>query len=150
MGLVLELEESTFSGYIDDGTVYTAKIRDVSLLEKRYKDDDGNPVKKIGFRFQLNSEDDHDGEDLRGETSTRFVNHPDCRLFSWAEAILGMHLPPKYRLNTDDLVDRDCRVMVGKREYEKDGETKYHNFVRDVIPTRQAMASLTAAEQEPF
>lgn len=150
MGLVLELEESTFSGYIDDGTIYGAKIRDVRLVEKPYKDADGKPVKKIVFRFQLATDDDHDGEDLYGETSTRFVNHPDCRLFAWSEAILGMRLPPKYRLNTDDLIDRDCRVMVGKREYEKDGMTKQHNSVRDVIPSRQAMADLTAAEADPF
>lgn len=151
MGLSLELEESDFAGYIEDGAMYTAQVRNIKLVEKPYKDDDGNPVKKIEFKFQLVSEDAHDGDDLWGETSTKFVLHPECKLKNWAEAILGQHLPAKFRLDTDDLLDRQCRIMVGKREYEKDGEKKTRNFVRDVIPTREAMTAMKAVEaDEPF
>src|SRR5215471_15560180 len=111
--MILELEEPNFAGFIDDGTVYPAKVRDVRLTTRNYNDRvTGEPkeTKRITFRFELVADDDHDGTDLYGETSTKFVSHVDCRIYSWAQAILGMHLPPKYRLDTDDLVDRDCRV----------------------------------------
>lgn len=146
MGLTLVLEESDFAGYIDDGEMFTATVRNVKLKEKPYKDDDGNPVKKVEFKFQIIDDGPQDGVDIWGETSTRFNTHPACRLLNWSEAILGRRLPPQYQLDTDDLYDQQCRILVGKQEWEKDGETKFRNFVRDVIPTRESMAAMTAAE----
>jgi hypothetical protein len=74
----------------------------------------------------------------------------NCRLKTWAEAILGQRLPPHYRLDTDMLLDKECRVMVGKRDYEKDGQVKSANFVSEVHPSRANVEALAVADAEPF
>lgn len=74
----------------------------------------------------------------------------NCRLKTWAEAILGQRLPPHYRLDTDMLLDRECRVMIGKRDYEKDGQLKSANFVSEVHPSRENVQALAAADADPF
>lgn len=152
MGIILQLEESDFAGFIDDGQPYGATVVGVRLRDKPYKDDAGNTVKKIEFHFKLVADDGHDGQDIWGETSTKFNSHPQCRLRAWSESILGMPLPPRFELDTDMLVDRRCIVVVGKKTYEKDGETKNRNFVREVLPTRENAKAIAAALEieEPF
>lgn len=81
--------------------------------------------------------------------ANRIATH-NCRLKQWSEAILGMHLTPHFRLDTDMLLDRHCFVVVGKKEYQKDGETKFHNFVRDVQPTTANAKALAERIDEPF
>lgn len=151
MGMILELEESEFAGWIDDGVRYAATVAGIRLREKPFKDDAGQPIKRIEFHFKLIADDGHDGQDIWGDTSTRFNSHPECRLKNWSESILGLRLPPHYRLDTDSLLDRHCFVVIGRKEWQKEGETKIRNFVRDVQPTTanaQALAASTA--DEPF
>lgn len=142
MGIVFELEESDFAGFIDDGEIYLAQVVNIRLVDKPYTDDDGNKVKRVEFKFRLIADDAHDGADMWGDTSTKFVKNPGCRLFTWAEALLGQQLPARYRLDTDILLDRQCRVVVGKKEWEKDGQARQRNYVRDVMPTREAMKTM--------
>jgi hypothetical protein len=150
VGLIFELEESDFAGYIEDGEIYNAQLVQTNMRERNFPSEP-QPVKRVGWKFRIESDDPHDGQDIWGETSTKFVNHPGCKLKSWAEALLGQDLPAGYRLDVDTLLDRHCRVIVGKREYEKEGETKTHNFVREVHPTRENMAAMAQAEPaEPF
>lgn len=153
MGLSLELEESDFKEHIDDGIVYVARVLGIKLKEKPYKDDDGNPVKKVEWKFKIISDDDQNDREIWGETSTKFVDHPDCKLKNWSEAALGRILPVGYRIDTDDCLDRDVRIRVGLREYTKDGQDKKHNFVADVLPTRENVEKMKAqidADDEPF
>ena len=147
MGLILELEESDFVGYIDDGAVYTAMVVGIKVSDRTWTDPDGNVVKFLEWKFTLVTDDKFDGRDVWGRTTTKFTTNPNCKLYVWAEAILGIHLPPRYRLDTDDLLDRQCRVEIAREEYEKDGTTRETNKVRAVLP---AIGSLIAAEPEPF
>lgn len=74
-----ELEESSFSGYMDDDTIVTAVVSAVKIQEKPYVDDDGTKVKKVVFKFAVDEpNNDHDGQTVYGETPMRFNNHPDC------------------------------------------------------------------------
>ena len=156
MGLSLELEESDFSGYIDDDEIFPATLVEVKLVEKPFVDDKtGEKVKKISFKFRLDAEGDpHDGDFKWGETGTRFNTHPDCRLKNWAEAILGRELVKGYQLDTDDLLDQKCRVVIGRREYDKDGQTKIHNSVKDLMPSAENMQAFANQDRlddpEPF
>lgn len=146
-----ELEESDFAGYIDDDTIFEANLVGVRQVEKPFTDDDGNKVNKVEFKFTLIDPDGNfDGTPQWGETPTRFNSHPDCRLRNWASAILGTELPIGYRLDTDVLLGNTCRVVIGLREYEKDGATKKRNSVKDVIPSREAMARMASPDEEPF
>lgn len=152
MGTTFELEESDFAGYIEDDEIYAATVAKVKVVEKPYDDDDGNKVKKVEFKVVLRDDSGvQDGTNLWGETSTKFNTHPDCRLRNWACAVMGTDLPVGYRLDTDVLEGQDVRVVVGLKEYTKDGQTKQRNFVKDIMPSPEAMDRMAAGQdQEPF
>jgi hypothetical protein len=145
MGLSFELEESDFAGYVEEGTQFTAKVSTIKLQEKPYKDDDGNPVKKLVFKFTVVDPDsDHDQQDFYGETSTKYNTHPKCKLHSWSCAILGRTLPSGYKLDTDDLLDQFATIVLGYETYVKNGVDNERNFVRDVLPLSGSL------DEEPF
>lgn len=152
MGIIYEVEESGFTGFIEDGEYFNARVVDVDLVTKPFIDEKTNqPVKKFSFKFKLMTEDEHDGSFIWGETAARITNHPDNRFRMWAEAITGHRIPATYKGNTDDLMDRDCRVVVGKSVKERDGQEKIRNFVREVHPTKENAARLAAEDtDEPF
>jgi hypothetical protein len=89
-----------------------------------------------------------------GETPTRFNTHPECKLRNWAQSILGQELPPGYRLDTDVLQDAETRAIIGYKEYTKgDGTLGKRNFIKDLMPTSEAIAASTSAPafaEEPF
>lgn len=152
MGIILEVEESGFTGFIEDGEIYNARIVSIELKEKPFKDErTGEPVKKFEFKFKISSDDEHDTQFIWGEAGTRITDHPENRLRNWAEAILGTRLPVHYKFNTDDLVDRDCRIIVGKKVTNSAQGEKTRNWVREVHPTKEAAARLAASvPDEPF
>lgn len=147
-----EMEESSFAGYMPDDHIVTAVVSSVKVETKKYTDDDGQAVKKVVFKFAVDEPgSDWDGQTVYGETPVRFNNHPDCKLANWTREILASELPVGYRLDTDVLVSQRCRIVVGLRSYEKDGETKQINFIKDVMRTREAFASAGAGPvEEPF
>lgn len=154
MGIILEVEESGFTGFVEDGEILNARVATVELKTKPFTDEKtGEPVKKFEFKFRVDDPSgDHDGQFLWGETSTKLTDHPENRLHNWAEALLGQRLPPHYKLNTDDLQDRDCRIIVGKTvKPNAQGVEKTRNFVREVHPTKENAARLAADDtEEPF
>lgn len=158
-----ELEESDFAGYIPDGSIKLARVVGVKVAEKPFKDDDGKPVHKVEFKFAIiDPTGDFDGQNIWGETGTKFNTHPDCKLRNWSAAILGTELPVGYTLDTDLLMGHECRIAIELYEYEDKkaapdpdtGEkpTKQRNRVIDVFPTADAMASMSGAAsgEEPF
>lgn len=152
MGEILELApDDGSSSTIPEDEVLRARVTAVKVVEKPFTNDDGTKAKKVEFRFSIyNPNGAFDRRPIRGETPTTFNSHPDCRLRGWATALLGMELPVGYKLDLDDLVDHECRIVVGLREYEKDGQKKEWNFVRDVMPTKETMSVMSQADEEPF
>ena len=54
MGIILELEESDFAGYIEDGEVYNATVRAIRQRETKLVDERTNEkVQRIEFTFKL-------------------------------------------------------------------------------------------------
>jgi hypothetical protein len=149
-----DLEESDFAGYIDDGEVYDAQVVSIRKVKKGYTDrETGEAVWRTLWRFKLISDDAHDGHDIYGETGVKLTPHPNCVFFNWVEAALGMNLPKGYHLKASTLTDRRCRVEIAKEDYMRDGQQKFHNKVRGVIPTREAMASMASQSEladDPF
>jgi hypothetical protein len=143
---------------IPDGTWVDAVVSKVEEQTKPFNDDDGNPVKKVVFTFDF----EYNGEERKtwGETSTKFVFHPGCKLRSWAQEILAADLPEEFVLNTDHLVGEKCQVRVGLRSWEagsKDGrswDAGSRNFADDVKRAgSQAVAPAsvqTAVKDEPY
>jgi hypothetical protein len=149
-----ELEESTFAGYLPEDDIKTAEVISVKLEEKPYTDDDGNKVKKVVFKFGIIDPDGtHDGTNVWGETPPRFNTHPDCKLRNWSSAILGSVLPVGYKLETDLLVGKECRIVLRLKEYpDKDNpdRIKQVNQVKDVMPTSDNMDRMANPDEEPF
>lgn len=149
MGLTFKMEEPADSpaAFIDDGEIFTARLVGNNEKKRNFPSEPA-PVTRVGWKFQIESDDDHNGRYVWGETGDKLVPHPECRLKMWSEALLGHLIPAGYELELDNLLEHRCRIIVGKREYEKDGETRYANFVREVHPTREAMQTLY--QEEPF
>jgi hypothetical protein len=150
MGMVLEAEESDFQGYLKDNEIFPASV--VSVKKVSRKNRDGEEYDKLTFKFKIQQPDDpHDGQEVYGDTSTKFVTHPGCKLYDWAGKILGKRIPAGYRLDTDQLLDQQCRIVVGYETYtDKDGRDRERNWVRDIMPTRENMAALAEENEEPF
>jgi hypothetical protein len=140
---VYELEESTWEPIPDD-TVLNAEITEIKETTKNFGDGD---VPRVEFKFIVREAgSDFDARKLWGDTPKTFTTDPRCRLRVWAQEILGQQLPEKFKLDTDQLVGLMCRIVVGLRTYEKNGETISKNFVTDVMRTK---ADGTTYE-EPF
>jgi hypothetical protein len=144
---------------IPEGTWVDAEVLKVDEVEKPYKDDDGNPVKKVEFTFGFSWE----GEDRKawGETSTKFVYHPGCKLRNWAQEILSAELPEEFVLNTDHLEGGKCQVRLAVRSWDagskgdKTWAAGSKNYVDDVKrigngAVAAAPAPAAAAYDDPF
>lgn len=138
-----EPQESAEFTVLQDEDVFHANL--VSLTTKVKKSYTSNEeYTRLNWKFRIDEPDqDVDGRVIYGETSEAFVAHPECKFYSWAQAVMGVEFPPGFNINTDDLIDMQCRIVVGAREYEKDGETRVYNFVKDVMPSRRG-GSLTS------
>lgn len=146
---ILTMEESNYAGPIPEDTVLPAKVTAITQKKKPFKDDDGNDIWRMEFSFTVEDPNsDFDGTRLWGDTSTTFNNHPDCKLRAWAQEILATQLDAGFVLDTDILVGQRCRIVVGVKEYQKDGQTKTRNFVRDVM--RPSGGGIAATDEEPF
>lgn len=146
---VYELEESNYAGPIPDGTKVHAEV--VSISTKTRKNREGEEYSRLLFKFVIQDPDSGwDTQNVYGETSTLFTTNPDCKLRNWAQEIMGVdELPAKFRLDTDVLVGLDCYVVVGSRDYEKDGEQKTANFIKDVQRTGNGSGG-GSVDEEPF
>ncbi len=121
---------------IPGGTWVDATVVKVAEETKPFKDDDGNEITKVAFTFEFQ----YGGQDRKawGETSTKFVFHPNCKLRNWSQEILATDLPEEFVLNTDHLVGEKCQVLIGYREWEagsKNGRSwaaGWKNFAEDV------------------
>lgn len=144
-----ELEESNYNGPIPEDTKLHAEVVSVATRKKK-NGQTGEEYERVNFKFVVADPDSpwHE-QTLYGDTPTTFNTHPDCRLRNWSQEIMGVEeLPAKFRLDTDVLEGLDCYVIVGAREYEKDGEKKTANWVKDVQRTNSS--STAGPDEEPF
>lgn len=160
MGITFELEDSGFKGFIPDGEICPARVLSVESKKQRFTDKEtGEDVYKVEFKFEI-TDGPYEGVQLWGKTGTKYNNHPYCKLYIWSQAILGFELPIDFRLDTDDLLDKDCRIVVHLDQYKDKttGVEKERNEVTDVMPSRSNMENFSAAslgapasqDEEPF
>jgi hypothetical protein len=115
-------------------TIFPAKIVKVEEIERTIN---GEPAKKIRFKAKISAPGtDWDNFHYNGEVFARLTEHPDNQFRVWVESLLGHELPVGYDLDTEKLVDLNCRVAIGYREYKKDGKDRWANFISDVLPAR--------------
>lgn len=118
---------------IPEDTVLVATLVNISKREKTNKDNE--KYTRLNWRFRINDpESAWDGQSIYGETSTSFVRHADCKFYAWAQMVMGFEFPSGFDIETDDLVEKECRIVTGRREYTSEGEPRVYVYVEDVMP----------------
>ena len=89
MGMQMTVEDSKGGGLVPHETILPAKVKEVKKEKQNFADEDGQVIYKMVFQFEINDPSSRfDGDYKWGRTSVKFTAHPDCKLFSWSQAIL--------------------------------------------------------------
>lgn len=143
---------------IPNDSVVDAVVHGVKKIEKPFKDrETGEPIFRIEFQFKVTG-GQFDGRVVKGDTSTAFVKHPECKLFMWIQEILGQELPDNFELDTDLLIGKPVKIQVKAEEKERrDGNgTWWLQQVKDVLKSDQTIAAAQQGsafndfDDEPF
>lgn len=174
MGDTLVLEESTGSEdfeLIPEDTILEAKVTKIAKETTKMIDETtGDPVQQYVFTFAILDSPYVEQKRLAwGRTSLKFSTHEKCRLYNWVLEIMAINeLQPKFRLDLDNLLGLQCRIVMGVRSWDDkkakqndDGTyvatgtteppVKSSNYVKEVARSRTARSTAVAqAEEEPF
>lgn len=147
-------------GPIDDDMTLEGELVAEPFKEERTVrtgDKAGEKYERLIWKFIVTDEGDFEDKPIRGDTSTAFNNHPDCKFRNWAMALLGGELPVGFELDTEALVGMRGRLIIGRRDYEdkNTGEPRVYNFVKDIRPLSGGASSRPATDagnlnEEPF
>lgn len=124
---------------IPDGAVYEAEIVKVEQkVRDMWIDGEKQSRDRFFFTFEILDPGDFQGRRLKQDTPTTYVDNENCTLWNWTRQILGSN--PDI-LDTDDLVDKRCRIEVGASEPKprRDGNGTYvWNSVKTVFAPRES------------
>lgn len=122
------------AGPIPDDTTVTAILMATEISETTFPGE-SEPTTRMRWKFRIEEEPYLDRY-VWGSSGVKVVNHPNCKIYTWAQALLGITpLPLDYRFKQEDLWQRPCRVLIGSREGKdkKTGEARTYNYVEDVM-----------------
>jgi hypothetical protein len=142
-------EETAAPNYelLEDYTTLPAEVTEIEERETPFKDDDGNPQRSLSFTFRV-SEGEHQGRKFWGNTPTFWNSSDRCKLRQWAQSIANRTYAPGEPLNTDILLNRPCRIVLGVKKKQNGDKT---NRVVDVLPDKSAApAGPAPTYDEPF
>lgn len=120
----------------EDGmpVIFPGKIVSVKEIEREIK---GDKVKKLAWKVKIDAPGtDWDGFHYTGEVFARLSDHPDNQFRLWIESLLGHPIPAGYEVDTNNFEGMNCRVAIGYRTYEKNGQERWANYVEDILPAR--------------
>jgi hypothetical protein len=122
--------------------VLEATVLGIQRVTKPFNDDKGKPVEKMQFEFEISEDSEFKGRKIKGETSTNFTNHPNCRMRNWVQEILATELPAGFRFNPEAVRGSSVRIVVGKKvKPRRDGGGDWiDNSVKDVWRQKAAAA----------
>lgn len=100
----------------------------------------GETWKKLNFRFKIldlptSLEEEYGvliGSTIFGSVSAKFTMHPDNKLRQWVEALLDMELDAGFELDTDMLVGRKARGVVGQWVRKTDNQVNHQ--IKGLLP----------------
>lgn len=143
------------AGPIPDDTMANATLMGTEVKETTFSGET-EPTTRLQWKFRID-DDQYLDRYVWGSTGVKVVNHPNCKIYTWAQAVLGIDpLPLDYRFKQEDLWQRSCRILIGSREGKdkKSGEDKTFNYVEDVLPLGASRPALTHVpaidDEEPF
>ena len=100
---------------------------------------ENKPVEKWRWHFTVLDEGPWKDETITGDTSQKFVAHPDCRAYKWASEIAGSPYPVGYEFDSAELVGMRCRILIGHKPSKK-SETVFMTAT-DVMGPRDTVAA---------
>ncbi len=126
---------------LEDYTTLPAIVTEIEEKDTPFRDDDGNLQKTVSFTFRI-PEGEHADRKFWGNSPTFWNNSDKCKLRQWAQSIANRAYAPGEPLNTDDLLNRPCRVVLTVKK-KQNGEMT--NRVIDVLPTKVELSAAPPA-----
>lgn len=103
---------------IPPNTVVDARL---AAVDEHSFDNQGEMIHKFRWNFVVSLQNsDWDGKEIRGETSTNFTNHPNCKAMNWAMALTGREFENGEELDTDEMIGLPCKVLI-KHKPDREG-----------------------------
>jgi hypothetical protein len=106
-------------------------------------------TQSLEFEFTIKTPGEFEDKRIWGTVPLWFSMNPNCRLRNWVQSILGTELESGYELDTDDLIGRNARIVVGHREGKNASAGRTFAFVADVLPSRVTAATSFAWDNQP-
>jgi hypothetical protein len=142
-------------GPIPDDTMANATLIATEIKETTFPGE-SEPTTRMRWKFRID-DDEYLDRYVWGSTGVKVVNHPNCKIYTWASAVLGIDpLPLDYKFTQQDLWQRRARILIGTREGkdQKTNEAKTFNYVEDVLPVGAAKPQYVDVvgvdDSEPF
>lgn len=91
------------------------------------------------------------GSTIFGSIGAKLTNHPDNKAKQWTEALLDMELESGFELETDMLVGRKARAVIGN--YTKKDSTVVNHKVKGllpIVPVSVGSSGTSTAAATPF
>lgn len=95
--------------------VYRAKLQSIAEAE-RSNFNTGEPEPCLDWTFEV-TEEGHEGQTLRGRTSTSFG--PSSKARAWVEGLLARKIEQGERLDLPDVKGKPCDLSVKHKETER-------------------------------
>lgn len=134
---------------LENDSVYEAEI--IDLEERQRETKDGRKYDQLNWRFVIVDDEVFEGKNIYADIPPAFNRHPDNKFHAWVLAIEGVEeLPVGYVVNTDKYKGSQVRVRIGRRDYQKDGEDKVYNFVKDVMPSSSTRPTVPPVVQDTY
>ena len=110
----------------------------VKVEEKSYpytKNGEERTFTKWSWDFEI-TDGDYAGLHAWGDTDPKLTNHPENKVRQWGETLRGAPFEMGEGIDTDDLLDLPCLVLVDNIIDQKKGSTDkfYRCPVVDVLP----------------
>jgi hypothetical protein len=120
---------------IPEDQILNAKVLAIKGIKKKYGDEEED---RVEFRFRITTPGVWEDQKISGDVPLNFNDGERNRLRQWSEILAGYEMPLGYELETDDLVGRDIRIVVGARFYkDRNGEEQVWNSVEDLLPAEE-------------
>lgn len=134
---IVKLEESKGFELLPEDTIIDATISNIEVSVWT------DPVtqesrKNLNWTFTINTPGEWESKRIWGNTSMVFNTNPNCKLRNWSQSVLNTELDVDYVLDTDDLIGRRVRIVVGhKPGKNKEGEAVVRQFASDLLPAKR-------------
>jgi hypothetical protein len=141
----LKSQESSEFDMIPENEVVNVRLESVEPNDFTWE---GKKVEKLRWTFAIIDQGEWYGKQVRGDTSTSFTNHPNCRAYNWAVALAGRQYADGELFDSDDIIGMPGRVIIYHKPDKRD---RVWMEVKDVLPpsTLKPAAALPP-DEAPF